>query len=492
MLRGRLFGTLTLFGALLALPGTACAQGGSASTAQPAPTRVDAGGGSFASESGFDGERAVVARKVIATSQPAPPSSMALVPVPDDGLTLGLTATRSASRTEISPSAALRPAIYRTDVDPRSIEAVSGSNGPPVTAGGSRTIRGPQLNLFVEGPTEIVAGKPFVYLIHVQSTGTAPATAVRVTDRLPQGVHLIGAEPKPEIAGDRLTWELGDLPPGMERRVRIAIDAERLTREFLVSPTASFAALPGLRATPARPGLEVRLTGPEAAPPGVVPYRVQLANNGATSLGHVVVLVKLTAGLRHPSMGNGDAIEADIALASGETKTLPLDLVAGAVGPNAVTASVRADGGLAAEARAAVFVDATAPVSGAVVPATPRVRVEINNLSENVTVGAAAVYEIRLTNADETPLTGIRLLAQLSEGLEPDQADGPTAAAVSPRGVVFETLRRLGPGEAAVYHVRSRTKRAGVQQLRAEVNADRLAQPATGEASTWVAPGRGR
>jgi hypothetical protein len=117
--------------------------------------------------------------------------------------------------------------------------------------------------------------------------------------------------------------------------------------------------------------------------------------------------------------------------------------------------------------------------------------VEINGLSGAVSVGLPAVYEVKVQNLGDAPQSGVRVLAELPEGLEADQADGPTASAVAPHGVVFETLARLGPGESAVYHVRARARRAGVQRLRVEVNADRLPQPASAEASTWVAPGRG-
>jgi uncharacterized repeat protein (TIGR01451 family) len=368
------------------------------------------------------------------------------------------------------------------------------ATGSPVAVANAFGTAGARLELHVSGPTEVTIGKPFAYEILVQNSGGAAAGAVRVSDRVPAGARLLNAEPRPEVAGERITWDLGDLPSGAERRLRVTIDADRLTAALTVSPTASFGIGPGFRVAPGRPGLELRLSGPEAVPPGVVvPYRVQLANNGGGALGHVVILVKLPPGLRHPQVGNNnDAVEADVSLAAGETKTLPLELVAGTTGPNVIAATARADGGVRADASATVLVDRAAPAALVAPRAPAPLQIQINNLSQGLTVGGTAVYEVRLLNPDDAPQTGIRLIGYLSEGLEPETADGPTASVQAPHGVVFETLRRLGAGDAVVYHVRARAKRAGVQQLRVEVNADRLAQPAVAELSTWVTPGRGR
>jgi hypothetical protein len=257
---------------------------------------------------------------------------------------------------------------------------------------------------------------------------------------------------------------------------------------------ATFGVGTDLRVAAARQKLECHLTGPEAMPPGVAtPFRIHVANNGTMTMPRVRIVVKLPPGLRHPRMNRENAIEAEVALAPGETKSLPLELLGNVVGRHDVSVvASHEDTVLGTTASIRIDPAAIAPASAAAAPAPPRLRVEINNLSESLTVGGTVVYEVKLYNQDDTPQTGIRLLAELSEGLEPDQADGPAASAVTARGVVFDTLRRLGPGEAAVYHVRARGRRAGVQQLRVEVNADHLAQPATAETSTWVAPGRGR
>jgi uncharacterized repeat protein (TIGR01451 family) len=479
VLRRRVLGPLTLLGTALALSGAVRAQG---TAPAPAPPGLELSAVPLNADNPVPADQA---RRIIASSRPGV-SSVVSVPVPDDGLTFDFSSIRTHPQFD-PPRSTVRTAIYRPELD----------GGPVVQVGGRSDAKGgseaaARLDLHVDGPTEVVPGRPFAYAIRVRSIGNVPAGSVRVTDRLPPGTHLLSAEPKAEVAGDRVSWDLGDLPPGEERRLKVAIDAERSTVELLICPSASFGIAPGLRVAPGRPALQLRLTGPEAAPPGVVvPYRVQLANNGASALSHVVVLVKLTPGLSHPQMGNGDAIEADVTLASGETKTLPLDLQAGPAGPNVVAATALADGGLVARAQAKVLVDRAAPAASVLPRAVPRLRVEINKLGDGLTVGGTAVYEIRLSNPDDSAQTGLRLLTQLSEGLEPEQADGPTASAQQTHGVVFETLGRLAPGETAVYHLRVLAKRAGVQQLRAEVNADRQAQPVTAELSTWITPGRG-
>jgi uncharacterized repeat protein (TIGR01451 family) len=473
------FGPLTLFGAALVLAGAVRAQGtqapGSVAPASAASPLLSQTNPSVGTDASY---------RVIATSRSARPTGS--VTVPDDGLGLDFSSIRTLPQAPAAPRPAVRTAIYRPEIDAGPVVPV-GSN--PAEAGPTAAAR---LDLHVDGPPEVMPGKPFVYVIRIASTGGVPATAVHVADRMPPGVHLLSAEPKAEVAGDRLSWDLGDLPAGQERQLRLTVDVERLTTEWQVSPMASFGVASGLRVMPGRPALQLRLTGPDTAPPGVVvPYRVQLANNGATPLKQVVVQVKLPPGLRHMQMANNDMIEANVTLASGETKTLPLDLQAGALGPNIVAAVARADGGLVAQAQANVLVDQAAPAASVVPRTVSRLRVEVNKLSETLAVGGTAVFEIRVSNPDESAQSGLRLLTQYSEGLQPEQADGPTASAQQAHGVVFETLGRLGPGETAVYHVRALARRAGVQQLRAEVNADHQLQPAAAEASIWVTPGRG-
>jgi hypothetical protein len=495
--RRSLFATLTLLGALLAPPGRARAQ----SVPAPIPPRVEAAAVPLVPDAAAAPERPEAAHKVIATSRPVP-VPIGMLPVPDDGLTSGPYPARSGTTPSGTPTPGVRTAVYRPETDLGSVQQVSAPDGRPavrVAPPAPRAATGARVSLRVERPSEVEPAKPFAYAIHVLSDGDTPAASVRVTDRLPAGARLVSAEPKPEIAGDRLTWDLGQLPPGTERVVRLTLVAEQPTGNFVVSPIASFSTPAALRVAAARSLLEIHLTGPETVQPGgATPFRVQVANNGSAPLSRVHVLVRLTPGLRHPQMGRGDAIEAEISLAPGETKTLPLDLTAGAAGPNVIAASARTEiGGLTAEARAAVNVDPNAPGPAALlVSAAARVSpgpgVEINNLSEGATIDAMLVYEIKVRNPADAPQTGIRLVAALPEGLEAEQADGPTASAVSPHGVVFETLQRLGPGESAVYHLRVRTLRAGVQRVRVEVNEDNLAQPASAETSTWVAPGRGR
>jgi uncharacterized repeat protein (TIGR01451 family) len=475
-----------------AVSGVARAQSNAAPTPAPVPAALEAAALPLTPDAA---NLQSTQRRVIANSHAGPSRPLGTIMVPDDGLTPNVGAAQPGSASPPTPG--VRSAVYRPDTDAGSVVPVGANGttaGTPIALSDTGLTGGARVDLHVFGPTDVALGKPFVYEIQVQSSGNVPAAAVRVTDRLPTGARLLNAEPKPEVAGDRITWDLGDLPPGTARKLRVTLDADRLTSALLVSPTASFGIAQGLRAAPARQGLELRLTGPETAPPGVViPFRVQVANNSGTALGRVVVLVKLPPGLRHPQVGvNNEAVEADVRLAAGETKTLPLDLVASTTGPNVVAVTARADGGASSEANATIFVDRAAPAAMVAPRTATPLRVEINNLSQGLTVGGMVVYEVRVLNPDETPHTGLRLIGYLSEGLEPDQADGPTASVQAPHGIVFETLRRVAAGESVVYHVRARAKRAGVQQLKVEVNADCLSQPVAAELSTWVAPGHGR
>src|SRR5262249_58636159 len=79
--------------------------------------------------------------------------------------------------------------------------------------------RGSQLSVEAIGPAAREAGQPLAYDIVARNTGAVVVASVRVEDRLPAGARLLHAEPAPAVRDGRLSWELGNLGAGGERRL---------------------------------------------------------------------------------------------------------------------------------------------------------------------------------------------------------------------------------------------------------------------------------
>jgi uncharacterized repeat protein (TIGR01451 family) len=204
------------------------------------------------------------------------------------------------------------------------------------------------------GPAAVAAGKPLAYEIMVRNVGGAEAQRVRVEEQLPAGAGVVSAEPRPEVRGGALTWDLGNLGAGKEARLRVTLqppaDGDVTTTATVTSATTST-----MHAHVARSGLSISVAAPPPARVGdAVTFKIQLVNNSPTALRGLTLRARMADGLRHPA---GGQLEATIpALAPGEVKLVPLELVAGKSGRLSLSASVTAPGAEPVNGEAAVEV----------------------------------------------------------------------------------------------------------------------------------------
>ena len=123
----------------------------------------------------------------------------------------------------------------------------------------------PSVHLEKTGPSSVNLGQPVTYRIAVRNVGPVAVGQVRVEDRLPNGARYRGADPKPEVNGEFLVWDLGDLGPGEERQLRVEIEP---TTEGLLQSSAkvTYSSATGVQTHITRPRLTVTKTGPELVP----------------------------------------------------------------------------------------------------------------------------------------------------------------------------------------------------------------------------------
>jgi uncharacterized repeat protein (TIGR01451 family) len=265
-------------------------------------------------------------KNVIATTTvpPAPLPLTLKVTVPDDCLS--------------APAKPIRVVDYHEDSNPAPA-------APLLPA---------QVSVEVAGPASVALGEPLHYELIVRNTGDAPACRVQVEDPLPSGAKLLQTEPAAELRAGSLSWDLGTLEAGAERRLKVDLQHFGLAG-MQPPPRIAYTASAGLQTQVVRPPFVVALFGPDKATAGAtVPFQIQLSNDGTTPIRHIVLRDQLPPGLSYP---RGYMIEADVGdLAPGQSRSVRLDATAAQVGRYVNEVVAIAEGGLRVTSRCALEV----------------------------------------------------------------------------------------------------------------------------------------
>ncbi len=261
----------------------------------------------------------------------------------------------------------------------------------------------PTVYLEKVGPPTVAAGKPFAYEIVARNAGTVAVFNVRVDDEIPAGARFLSAEPRPEVHGDRLTWNLGRLDVGAERRINVTIQPVG-EGELTAGATATFSATSSLKTLIIRPKLALTVTGPEGIQVGdPVEFQVRVTNVGTGPAMNVVLHDSLPAGLWH---NQGHRIDADLGtLAPGETKIVPLQTTAVKAGPQVNETLVTAADGLKASAQCRVLV-------------TEAILSLRTTGPKRRYLNREAQFNLELANTGSAPAANVLVTDQLPEGLE--------------------------------------------------------------------------
>lgn len=308
----------------------------------------------------------------------------------------------SVTLTQVAP----RPGINHIAIDiirPGDAHATAGSG---ITIGHGQTQKewvAPILSIKKTGPPQSPVNQELAYAITVTNTGKVDVTAPTVQDQIPDGLQYVRSDPPAQLEGNKLTWTLGSLPPGQDRVINVTF---RATKVGQITNCASATTEDGLRVENCTttqitaPQLSVTKTGPDTAVVGMpITYTITVTNPGSGPATNVALNDSFDTGLEHESKAN--PVEVQIGtLQAGESKSVPLVLTPRQIGRlnNRVTAT--ADGGLTAKAEHPVTVQ---KAQLAVTKTGPTLRY----------VGRNAVWDIKVTNPAETPLTSVIVRDQL-------------------------------------------------------------------------------
>lgn len=155
-------------------------------------------------------------------------------------------------------------------------------------------VRQPALVVTKRGPELRYLGRQATFDITVENRGDAPARDTVLTDTLPPGVELVGAEEGGSASGGQVSWQLGTLAPGASRTVRLTIRPTAIGRLTNTAMVRAYCA----EATASAP-LEVRgipailLEAVDEPDPievgGQVTYNITVTNQGSATGTNIVI-----------------------------------------------------------------------------------------------------------------------------------------------------------------------------------------------------------
>lgn len=333
-------------------------------------------------------------------------------------------------------------------------------------------VQEPKLAMSLTGPSEVLFGQTKVYKLTISNPGNGDTHNVSVT-LLPIGHGS-------EAPG---THKLGDLAAGESKTIDIELTARQAGA---IDIKAQSFAEGGLRAEASqevrvrRAELKVAVEAPQVKYAGTPSTYTLLVENAGDALAEGVTLSAILpadAKFLSASGGRLDPQQARVnwnvgSLPAGGQRTFELQCALHAPGENRLQIAAQATGDLSAATTCSTHVEAIADL-----------KLEVRDPQGPVAVGDEAVYEVRIHNRGTKAAQGIDLAVFFSDGLEPSAADGGTHE-IGEGQVIFQALPSLGPGETAVYHVRSKAAQAGNHVFRAEVLCESLSTKLAAEEAT--------
>ncbi|MDH7600503.1 MAG: hypothetical protein QHH07_12870, partial [Sedimentisphaerales bacterium] len=101
-------------------------------------------------------------------------------------------------------------------------KALSSSNAQALSAALPITVRRPVLAVRRIGPERVYLGRTVTYELQVENQGDGTANEVVLEELIPAGVVDVQTAPVAILTADKLTWNLGSIPPRSGKAVRVS------------------------------------------------------------------------------------------------------------------------------------------------------------------------------------------------------------------------------------------------------------------------------
>lgn len=281
---------------------------------------------------------------------------------------------------------------------------------------------------------DINVGQECQLELHVKNSGTVPAAQLAIDGSFPSSVRLTSAEPKPTVAGDKVTWSFDTLAPGAEQTIAIKLIPSR-RGDLGATANVRFSANAATTFRVEEPMLKVALKGPAEVLLGDPASQMILVSNPGTGTVHdVKVEARISDGLEHGLRGERLVMEVG-SISPGETRTVRLGL--SAVKGGAQSISIAATSSSDAAATAAMEMNVVAPSLKIAVDG-PALRYK----------GRNAKYALTITNDGSVANNNIRIAQSVADGFKFVSADRNGKYDAATKSVQW-FVGRLEPGQTA-------------------------------------------
>lgn len=313
-----------------------------------------------------------------------------------------------------------------------------------------------QLQVALEGPSQVVFGRPEIFRVRVKNPGTLPAEAVQLMvqagsiaeSMLPIGTIPAGAE---EIVEVELDFKHSGMIP-------VSVAAEGAAGSLKAKSTIDVAVRQG--------SLELSWAAPETSFVGATAqWTLHLNNPSELAIDSIQCSLELPEGV--------DLIEApEGAKVEGRTIQWREDpLQAGSSRQRGLVVACQREGTIAWKSQAVGSAGATASASGAMkAEAVTDLQLQVRDPAAPASTDKPAVYEVTITNQGHSTARDIVVVAQFSDGIEPMEASGHGNRIV-PGQVLFEAVEKLEPGQSIRLVIAAKASRPGTHRFRAEVSS---------------------
>lgn len=363
---------------------------------------------------------------------PAAPQNMSLEPTPAAILPTPDSAAPAArpsvnAQPEIPGILPGLPAAAATS-EPAANQLIGTADLDPSVPAGRQS---PELQIEKIAPPEAVVGESLVYAIIIRNVGGSAARDVVVEDRIPRGAQLEGTIPQAFLHEGKLSWNLGTIAPGEERKVQLKVLPIEPGQIGSVA-TVAFASAVTTSIKITAPQLSIAMEGPAEVVLGEkLTYRYTLRNSGQGVAKSVYLRAILPPELKHPG---GSDLEYEVGiLPPGGEKIIDLTVLPQSAGVFTPQSTVSNDGKVHAETKADVHVIKS--------------RIELARSGPSARfVGRPAAYTTKVINKSSETLSNVTVQEKVAPGVE--LAAVPVGGRWDPRArLIIWTLPQLLPGE---------------------------------------------
>ena len=313
-----------------------------------------------------------------------------------------------------------------------------------------------QLQVALEGPSQVVFGRPEIFRVRVKNPGTLPAESVHLMvqagslaeSMLPIGTIPGGAEEVVEV-------ELDFKHSGM---IPVSVAAEGAAGSLKAKSTIDVAVRQG--------SLELSWAAPETSFVGATAqWTLHLNNPSDLAIDSIQCSLELPEGVDLIEAPNGATVE-------GRTIQWQEDpLQAGSSRQRGLVVACQREGNIAWKSQAVGSAGAAASASGAMkAEAVTDLQLQVRDPAAPASTDKPAVYEVTIINQGHSTARDIVVVAQFSDGIEPMEASGHPNRLV-PGQVLFEAVDKLEPGQSIRLAIAAKASRPGTHRFRAEVSS---------------------